>query len=173
MALLALRNGLVTTGEVTSRTNSRYQAKADLAHVTINSDGGRALYQFRSCGFIMGSYNSGVERSVKVTLSASRAGLAYSTVKSLISSENKSVEVDDLTVTAESVLEAISEFGPKILNLSLLDSNQVQGEHLATVLRTSFDWRDNVPGWNEALQVARQALLREGVDPEDALYGLV
>ncbi|WP_156320518.1 hypothetical protein [Pseudomonas lini] len=173
MALLALRSGLVTTVEVTSRTNSRYQAKADLAHVTINADGGRALHQFRSGGFVMGSYNSGVERSISATLSASRAGLAYSTVKSLISSQNSNVEVDDLTITAEAVLDAISEFGPKILNLSLLDSNRVQGEHLATVLRTSFDWRDNVPGWNEALLVARQALVREGVDPEDALYGLV
>lgn len=84
-----------------------------------------------------------------------------------------SADVDALTETAEAVLDSIQAHGPALFNLKGLHAVAVNGEHLATVLRTSFTWRDQVPGWHEALRVAEVALTQAGVDPEDALFGLI
>jgi hypothetical protein len=56
--------------------------------------------------------------------------------------------------------------------LDLID-RPLSGEHLAALLRTTYQWRDDVPGWNEMIEIAKVILIEQGVDPEDALYGLV
>jgi hypothetical protein len=84
-----------------------------------------------------------------------------------------STDIDALTETAEAVFDFMAEAGPAHLNLSNLTPDHVQGEHLAMLLRTSLTWREQIPGWQKALQVARLALEREGVDPEEALFGLI
>ena len=71
-----------------------------------------------------------------------------------------------------SVLEAIAKDGPTAISLTQLDATRVQGEHLATILRVTFKWRAQVPGWNSALSIAEAALRRQGIKPEEALYGL-
>ena len=83
-----------------------------------------------------------------------------------------STDVDALSESVESVLETIDKDGPAAISLLQLDSTKVQGEHLATILRTTFRWRAQVPGWNSALAIAEAALRREGINPEEALYGL-
>ncbi|WP_322061986.1 hypothetical protein [Paraburkholderia sp. J63] len=84
-----------------------------------------------------------------------------------------SADVDDLSETVDAVYEGIDIFGPSFISLAHLDPRSVQGEHLAATLRATFPWRHEVTGWDEALEVAREALGYAGADPDDALYGLV
>lgn len=81
-------------------------------------------------------------------------------------------DVDALTETVEATLDFISEFGPTVLSLEHIRSNSVQCEHLAAVLRASSSWSDDVLGWRSALEVAKQAVLAAGLDPDDVLYGM-
>lgn len=83
-----------------------------------------------------------------------------------------STDVDDLSETVDAVYEGIDIFGPSFISLADLEPHLVQGEHLAATLRATFPWRDEVSGWNNALEVARAALINAGADPDDALYGL-
>lgn len=87
--------------------------------------------------------------------------------------QNASTDVDALSETVESVLEMLSEHGPAAIDLTNLSEKSVQGEHLAAILRTTASWDSQTPGWPQAIQVAKLALQREGIDPQDALYGLI
>jgi hypothetical protein len=82
-------------------------------------------------------------------------------------------DVDALSETVEGVFEVISRFGPSAINLKHLDPNSIQGEHLAAVLRATAPWQEQTPGWNEAVQIAEMALRKSGIDPHDALVGLI
>ena len=79
---------------------------------------------------------------------------------------------DSLTVTAETALEAVIEYGPKVIPTNDLDGIQIHGEQLATLLRATYSWRDEIPGWDHALSVAKLRLAEQGIDPDDALYGM-
>lgn len=83
------------------------------------------------------------------------------------------VDVDDLSATIEGVYNTISLFGPGWLDLAGLDVDLIQGEHLAAILRATVPWKEYVRGWDEALSISEIALKRSGVDPEDALFGLI
>jgi hypothetical protein len=81
-------------------------------------------------------------------------------------------DVDALSETAQSVFETLAKYGPTGIALVNLDPTAIHGEHLATILRATFKWRGQVPGWSESLAVAEQALTRAGINPTDALFGL-
>lgn len=49
----------------------------------------------------------------------------------------------------------------------------VNGEHLAMALRCTATRQKWITGWYGALEKAKTALMSEGKDPEDALYGLL
>lgn len=80
--------------------------------------------------------------------------------------------VDTISVTVDSVLEAISYGGPSMINISCLNFELVNAEHLVAVLRTTFSWRSQVPGWQNALLAAPEILARHDLDPEEELFGL-
>lgn len=82
-------------------------------------------------------------------------------------------DVDAISETVDRVFDVISEFGPGALSLVGIRPEKVQGEHLAAVLRASSSWADTVPGWRDALNVAALALSNAGIDPNDALYGMI
>lgn len=82
-------------------------------------------------------------------------------------------DVDAISETVDRVFDVISEYGPGSLSLADVQPNNVQGEHLAAVLRASSSWADAVPGWHDALQIAATALANSGIDPNDALYGMI
>jgi hypothetical protein len=84
-----------------------------------------------------------------------------------------SVDVDALTETVEAAMDVIFEFGPGALSLVGLKPEAVQGEHLATLLRASSSWRNQIPGWDAALAVDIEALRRAGTEPKDALFGMI
>lgn len=77
-----------------------------------------------------------------------------------------------ISETIAAAYKTLSIYGPTGLSLLKLRADSVQGEHLAAVLRASFRLRNQIPGWKPALEVARTALLRQGIDPADALVGL-
>jgi hypothetical protein len=64
-------------------------------------------------------------------------------------------------------------FGPQEIDLRGLNAHVVNGMHLIAILRSTYSWRAEVPGWHEALAVARQALERRGLSVEDAAGDLL
>lgn len=91
----------------------------------------------------------------------------------LVMNPQASADVDSISKTVEAVFEALSVADPSSLNLAGLNANCVQGEHLAAVLRATYKWRSVVPGWEQSLAVAEEALRLQGADAHDALFGLL
>jgi hypothetical protein len=160
--------------EIASReTQQRYRTKVDLGHAFGMPELSQTLRQFRDVAFMVGSFYSGADKTLKDYVRSSQEATAYNKLRALVSSENSLADIDSLTVTAEAALEAVAEFGPEIIPTKDLSGLQIHGEHLATLLRATYVWRNEISGWNEALDVARQALVDQGIDPDDALYGMV
>jgi hypothetical protein len=121
---------------------------------------------------MVGSYYSGAEKNLKAYVKSNHKVATYNKLRALISTENSTDDVDGLTITAETALEAVLEFGPAIIPTNDLGGIQVHGEQLATLLRATYSWRDEIPGWDHALGVAKLRLAEQGIDPDDALYGM-
>ena len=83
------------------------------------------------------------------------------------------VDVDSISNTVESIFSFLEDNGPSAVDLRGLNAESVNGEHLATVLRITAFYRDDIKGWKEALGIARKALEFVEIDPEDALAGLI
>ena len=81
-------------------------------------------------------------------------------------------DVDAISETIDAAYEAIDQFGVGALDFSGFDPDEVNGEHLAALLRATYSVRAWTLGWNDALQVAEQALKAAHVDVDDALAGL-
>ncbi|WP_144006823.1 hypothetical protein [Pelomonas sp. KK5] len=79
----------------------------------------------------------------------------------------------DLTATVKSLMSELLNGGAKAVDLSDLRAPLVNGRHLAVVLRATYTRRSEMPGWKKALEVAKVALLRDGANVEEALYGLL
>jgi len=78
----------------------------------------------------------------------------------------------ELDQTVSALFRVLLRFGPTQVDLRDLPSTRVNAMHLTAVLGATYHCRDDVRGWREALTVAREALVREGIDPDDALGGL-
>ena len=74
--------------------------------------------------------------------------------------------------TFEIVSSLVSGSRPSDLNVRGLQADTVNGEHLVALLRASYLERANVPGWDDALTVAREALILAHLPVEDHLEGL-
>ena len=77
----------------------------------------------------------------------------------------------ELTRTTRAVFETLAHHGANAINLADL-SGQVNGMHLAMVLRATADELDGTETWKKALAIARTSLEHVGIDPDIALYGL-
>ena len=86
---------------------------------------------------------------------------------------NASTDVDTISETVESVFESLARDGPSAIDLTTISASQVNGEHLAALLRATSSWRDQIPGWDRALIVASKALELANVDPKAALAGML
>lgn len=89
----------------------------------------------------------------------------------LLGSDDESV--DALTIIAELALEAIQENGLSRISMAGLQCQAVRPMPLATLLRTTYPWREAIKGWGEALELGQRLLIARGEDPADALYGLI
>jgi hypothetical protein len=83
------------------------------------------------------------------------------------------VDVDAISETIESVFVTIDQYGVGAVELGKYKAEQVSGEHLAAILRATSSARDQIAGWNSALEIAAAALVRAGRDPADALFGMI
>lgn len=81
-------------------------------------------------------------------------------------------DVNAISKTIKNVFVALSKVGPEGIDLNGLEPDQVNGKHLAAMLRATGQWRDQVPGWRRAIEVAKKALDRAGINPINALFGL-
>jgi hypothetical protein len=86
---------------------------------------------------------------------------------------NAKNDIEELSETVEVALMAISLEGTESIFLGGLSPEKVEPQHLATLLRTTCSWKDDIEGWYDALAVAKEALKLQDIDPEDALYGLI
>ncbi|MDF5776545.1 hypothetical protein [Pseudomonas syringae] len=174
MTLSALNNDAWLSTEISSReTHLRYRTKVDVGSTYGIAEVTQQLRQFKDSIFLIGSYHSGTEKNLKSYLKSNHRSVIYNKLKVLISTENICADLDSLTVTAETALEAVMEFGPTIIPANDLYGIQIHGEQLATLLRATYSWRGEIPGWNNALRVARSKLAEQGIDPDDALYGMI
>lgn len=78
----------------------------------------------------------------------------------------------------EAILETSALVMTLLMSGNIIDIRDIKvedcdGQHLATILRTSYKRRDKVLGWHSGLSVAIIALKRDNIDYKDALYGLL
>lgn len=93
--------------------------------------------------------------------------------RACVLSPNAQLTADALTETTRPVFEALLELGDWAIDLSGLQAEQVNGVHLAVILRATFRHKKTTKGWDEALQVARQAVVRMGLEERKVLSGLI
>lgn len=78
----------------------------------------------------------------------------------------------DLIKTTKPLMAFLLQFGAGSVDLSNLNSDKINGMHLAVVLRATAEKKSEVKGWIEALEVAKKALDNQKINPEEALIGL-
>ena len=93
--------------------------------------------------------------------------------KNRILNRDAALTANELTVTVKPVFQTLTALGANAIDLRDLPVDQVNGVHLAVVLRATFKHRKRTHGWEEALAVARKALVRDGLEERDALAGLI
>lgn len=79
---------------------------------------------------------------------------------------------NEITKTIRPVFELLSQFGPESVDLRHLPE-AVNGVHLAAVLRSTANELEGTEPWRQALALAQRALVLDGVDPQDALFGMI
>ena len=84
-----------------------------------------------------------------------------------------STDIDSLSETINAMFDCLNQCDPSVLYFGGFAARDVNGEHLAAALRASSSWRDEISGWDNALEVAAEALRLAGIAPEDALFGMV
>lgn len=92
--------------------------------------------------------------------------------KAQVLGPNSGVDAKSLTKTVKVVFQAVTQYGGAAIDLRDLPQERVNGMQLAVVLRATMARRELTKGWAEALEVARAALRRDGLDDSDALSGL-
>lgn len=88
--------------------------------------------------------------------------------KVLLLDKNAPYKAQDLSVTARLLMQAM--LNGEEINLKGLEN--VSGMHLATILRATYSRKEQIPGWDEALVVARNQLTSSNLNASEALIGL-
>src|SRR5687768_11034561 len=122
-----------------------YRPSADLAPVWETS-----LSAFRR--LIPGTHQNPALRHTTRTNSSTGSWRQY------VFDVNAPSDIDAISETIALTFRDLSKFGPKAIDLTNLDPSLVHGEHLASVLRATSRWQEQVPGWRQALWVAACAL---------------
>lgn len=93
--------------------------------------------------------------------------------KKLVLNRDAGFSANSLTETVKPLFNALIRFGPGAIDLRNLPKNEINGVQLAVVLRATLPNKNLTPGWEDALNLAKNALFRDGIDQADALYGLI
>lgn len=123
--------------------------------------------------FKHGSFGDAAQLSLLLQMMDWKQNVAVEKIGRHLFNRHASVDVDTLTETVEAVLDAVAEFGPSVLKLQNLHEENVQGEHLAALLRVTSTWQYEVENWDYALGVAKKAVILAGDDPEDIMFGMI
>lgn len=86
--------------------------------------------------------------------------------------KESSTDVDTISETVDSVLEAVAFLGASRIDLEHIDLPNTNMEHLVAILRSTFSWRRELPGWHAALAVARELLNQGHINSDVVLQGL-
>lgn len=78
-----------------------------------------------------------------------------------------------LYLTTEFLLKTIHRYGINEITFAGLDINSIQVEHLATCLRATSKWRNEIDGWGIALEQAKEICKLKDIEPSDLLFGLI
>lgn len=89
--------------------------------------------------------------------------------------ENVNVEADSeqLSETVSLVFSVLKVEGPEGISFKGLNEHKVNAMHLSTALRCTYSFRDEIENWYEAFEIACHACKNTGIDPQDALYGMI
>lgn len=120
-----------------------------------------------------GSFGKVGELDLMVGMQAWKMAAATKKWSVHVLNPHAAADVDTLTETVEAILDFVFQFGPNSLSLKEIKYNFVQPEHLAAILRSTSTWRNQVDGWNDALEIAIAATKSAGLDPNDVLFGMV
>lgn len=93
--------------------------------------------------------------------------------KLLVLDPSARIDAETLSQTTIPLFKSLSGGGPLAIDLTDLPQDRINGVHLAVVLRATFGRRHDTPGWDDALNQARIALRRDGLNEGDALMGLI
>lgn len=172
MALLALKPSDFPVTIASQQSHAVYKACLDITqlasrHVASWTTG------LTPRAYKTGTINSREEISLQDLLRIDSRMKSTSQIRGMICNKEASTDIEHLSHTVEAALLAISEFGPQVIDLHNLSPTEVQGEHLATLLRATSTWKAEISGWEETLNIAAQALTESGIDPADALYGMI
>lgn len=82
-------------------------------------------------------------------------------------------EIDDLELTVDYLLDDMTEHGYNwgMIDLSNLNVDTTNLEHLSVILRTLFHTKDKIKGWEHAIDVVKKLAIINGLDVNDVLYG--
>ena len=108
--------------------------------------------------------------ATKESLRARTTWLEYS--KAFVFTPTAPSDVDEIGQTVNHVMVVIESLGPKALDFVNVEAKSLQPEHMVAVLRSTFLWKDQVPGWSHALGELAAALRAAGHDPQEVLVGL-
>lgn len=81
-------------------------------------------------------------------------------------------DVNAIGETVSSLVNLVYDRGFHAIDFTSIEPEEINGEHLAAVLRITSANRILVKGWNRALRVAREALRQQNVNVADVLFGL-
>lgn len=104
------------------------------------------------------SFSSGSAWTVQEVLKTKTAVVLTTGWKRYVFDPRAPVDFPRISAIFDSVLRLIQTSGPSNLNMENMHPGEVNGELLVSALRASFRWREEIPGWKAAVQVAREAL---------------
>ena len=78
-----------------------------------------------------------------------------------------------LYLTTEFLLKTIHRYGINEITFAGLDINSIQVEHLAACLRATSKWKNEIIGWETALDQAKEICKLKSIEQSDLLFGLI
>lgn len=89
-----------------------------------------------------------------------------------VNDAESSTSIKCLTGTINTLLAQLRSKGPGSIDLGRVTRTAPSAEHLVTILRSLYAWRDRVAGWDDLQAFARGNLAERGFDATALMKGL-
>lgn len=90
-----------------------------------------------------------------------------------INDESSNTDVDHISETVDWIFDVLEKEGLNGIDFKLVSPLQCNAEHLSTALRATWSFHQQINSWSHGLELAKKACIRQGIDLNDALFGLV